>query len=151
MAVKGFFSVDGLEAYFEKLAKAGRDVDPAADKAVEAGGHVVFDDMLDRVPVASGDLKAHLEKTGKTAIQREGNFHFMEIGLLDLGTVKANYGKRGKRSPKKQYSQQFLYGIIQEFGKSNMAAQPYVRPAFDNNRARVKQAEIESLKASGML
>ena len=157
--MKGYFRVDGLEAYLEKLNAAGQNVDAAADRAVAAGGEVVFQTMLDRVPVDTGKLKAHLTETGRTPVQRQGNLHFMEIGLLDLGATGANYGGLRKGSKRKGstrrgthvYPREFLYGIIVEYGSSSMAAEPYVRPAFDNNHAKVKQAEIDALKESGVL
>jgi HK97 gp10 family phage protein len=149
--VKGFFSVKGLEEYLEKVVKAGQNIDTAAGRAVEAGAQVVFDNMLDRVPVDTGNLKAHLQATGKTELQHDGNLQFIEIGLLDLGAAKAGYAKPGKRSKRKTYPREFLYGVVLEYGKSNMAAQPYIRPAFDNNRSKVRNAEIEVLKASGAI
>ena len=151
MPVKGYFRVDGLEAYLEKLVQAGRDVDAAAEKAVEAGGQVVFDAMIKDVAVDTGGLKAHLQKTGKSEMQRSGNFHWIEIGLLDLGRTLAGYGERGKRSGRKQYLREWIRGIFLEYGTVHMAPRPYVRPAFDQNRSKVKQAEIDSLKKSGYL
>jgi HK97 gp10 family phage protein len=141
----------GIEEWLEAVVRAGQDVDAVADRMVEAGAEVIHQDLVNRVAVDTGALKSHLQQTGKGPVVREGNKHSIEIGLLDLGRVMPAYGTRGPRKGRKQYPREFLYGIILEYGSSSMAAQPYIRPAFDNNRAKEREAELQALRASGTI
>lgn len=121
----------GLSEYLEAIARSGLDVDAAAAKAVEAGGDVVLDAMLDKVPVLTGNLKAHLERT---PAQQDGNFIFVEVGLskdIDVETA--------------------IYGNVQEYGSGHMQAQPYIRPAFDENKGRVRATEKAALAEVGIV
>ena len=155
------FTLAGIEEYIAQLQAQGGLIDPAADRAVEAGAQVVFDEMINLCPVGGsedphpGALKAHLEQTGKGPVTQGPEGPSVEVGLLDLGATGERYGKRrvrkGRKHARNVYPREFLYGIVLEYGKHNMAAQPYVRPAFDNTQGAVIAAEVASLKESGIL
>ncbi len=131
MAVRGVLTTKGLEEWLEALVQAGKDVDASADHALEAGAEVALDGIQRRVPVLTGNLKEHL---AAGAPQQDGNFHSVEVGLLkgtDAETAR--------------------YGNVQEFGSANTPAQPYVRPAFDEDKKKILAAERESLQQDGIL
>lgn len=131
MVCRVSFSLKGFEEYLEKIAEAGRDVDAAADLANVAGGDVLLDGMLRRVARRTGNLAEHLECTTPKA---DGNFHYIEVGM-----------------PKKTDAETARYGNVQEYGSARMPAHPYIRPTFDEDKAKARKAQRESLKKSGVL
>jgi HK97 gp10 family phage protein len=131
MTVRFQMDLKGMAEYLEQIARAGKDVDAAAAKAVAAGGDVVHDSMLEKVPVLTGNLKSKLERTAPT---QDGNFISVEVGM--------------SRSTDAETA---IYGNVQEFGSATNKAQPYLRPAFDENKARVREAEKAVLKEEGFV
>jgi HK97 gp10 family phage protein len=96
-----------------------------------AGGQVLLQSMERRVPRDTGNLAKSLSVS---EVQQDGNLVYVDVGLLsDVDGETARYG------------------TAQEFGTSKMAAQPYVRPAFDEDGKRAKAAMRESLKERGTL
>jgi HK97 gp10 family phage protein len=131
MTVRFQMDLKGMAEYLEQIVQAGRDVDAAAAKAVAAGGDVVHGSMLDKVPVLSGNLKSKLERTEPT---QEGNFISVEVGMsknTDADTA--------------------IYGNVQEYGSATNPAQPYIRPSFDENKAKVRAAEKAVLQEEGFV
>jgi HK97 gp10 family phage protein len=131
MTVRGILTTKGLEEWLEAIVQAGKDVDASADKALSAGAAVALAGMQERVAVLTGNLQ---ETLAASEPQQDGNFHFVEVGLLrgvDADTAR--------------------YGNVQEFGSANMPAQPYVRPAIDEGKAAIRKAMRESLKEDGTL
>ena len=131
MPIKTRFVTKGFEEYYEALARAGEDIDAAADEALAAGGEVILEGMRRRVPKLTGNLLRHLECSQP---QQDGNLHFVDIGLLrgtDAETAR--------------------YGNVQEFGSSDMSAQPYVRPSFDEDMRAARLAMRKVFEAKGKL
>ena len=131
MAIRTKLTLKGMEQYLEAIAAAGANIDPAADRALAAGAELLKEGMIARAPEETGNLKSKIQ-AGEP--QQDGNFHFIEIGLLK-GTDKETA----------------RYGNAQEFGTANTSAHPYVRPTMDSDMARARKAMRESLKAEGML
>ena len=131
MVCRVSFKLKGFEEYLEKIAEAGRDVDAAADLANVAGGDVLLDGMLRRVPRRTGNLAEHLERT---APQVDGNFHYLEVGM-----------------PRKTDAETARYGNVQEYGSARTPAQPYIRPTFDQDKAKMRKAQRETLKKAGII
>lgn len=124
MPVRYKLETKGFSEYLERLVQAGKDIDLVADEALAAGGDVLLDGMIQRVPKDTGNLQDHLERSEP---EQDGNFHSVTVGLsksADAETAR--------------------YGNAQEFGTSSMAAQPYIRPAIDEDMksARAKMKEI---------
>jgi HK97 gp10 family phage protein len=130
MPTRAKLTLKGFDRYLEAIKEAGRDVDAAAARAVQAGGEVALNGMQERVPKDTHNLEEHLElQTG-----RDGNVHYAEIGLLkdtDADTAR--------------------YGNVQEFGSTTTAAQPYVRPTMDEDKNKIRKAMRESLEKDGLL
>ena len=138
MPIKSRLTTKGFEEYLEKIARAGRNVDAAADRALLAGGEILLDGMERRVPVGEAphdphpdNLKAHLELMGPV---QEGNFHYIDVGLgkdTDADTAR--------------------YGNVQEFGSATTPAQPYVRPTLDSDMGKARKAIKAELEESGTI
>lgn len=118
----------GLEEWLELLARAGKNVDAIAGKALLSGGELLLDGMRRRVPVDTHNLQNHLNLQGPS---QDGNFIFVEIGLMGADKDTARYGN------------------VQEFGSSSMAAQPYVRPTLDEDMKKARQKMLEVFQAEG--
>ena len=131
MVCRASFSLKGFEEYLEKIAKAGHDVDAAADQANVAGGDVLLDGMLRRVPRQTGNLAEHLERTEPKV---DGNFRYIEVGM-----------------PRKTDAETARYGNVQEYGSAHTPAQPYIRPTFDQDKAKARKAQKEALKKAGII
>ena len=119
----------GFEEYLENLARAGKDIDAITDRALRAGGEVLLQGMKRRVPKDTGNLEANLKIEGP---KKDGNFHYILVGLVNADGETARYG------------------TAQEYGTSSMAAQPYIRPTIDEDKAKAGKAMLEVFKDAGM-
>ncbi len=126
---KGSLSLAGLADYLEDLAAAAVDVDAAAQRALSAGGAVAVGEMDRLVPVDKGALKAHLAVSEPA---QDGNYSYVDVGILDADKEIA------------------IYGNVQEYGSSSVAAQPYIRPAL-KKKALIRKAMQASLKSEGFV
>lgn len=126
MTVRVKFSTKGFEEWLEKVQQAGMSVDLVTDKALDAGGQVLLEGMLRRVPRDTHNLANNLSVDGP---HQDGNFHYIEVGLnrqVDADTAR--------------------YGTAQEYGTSSMAAQPYVRPTLDEDMRKARTAMVNVFK-----
>lgn len=124
-------TTDGFKEYLEALAQKGKDIDAIADKALAAGGDVLAKGMRRRVPKDTHNLELHITCSKPV---RDGNFHFVYVGL-DRTTDRKTA----------------IYGNVQEFGSSDVSAQPFIRPALDEDMGKAKAAMRKVLKAEGAL
>ena len=126
--MRGSFSVSGLDEWLEALRQADANVEAVAAEAVEAGGQVLLAGMLSRVPVDTGNLRDHLTVDGPH--QEPNGEVWVEVGL-----------------PKKSTDAKTMrYGTVQEYGSAHTHAQPYIRPAFDSDRAKARKVMVDVLK-----
>jgi HK97 gp10 family phage protein len=131
MPVKSRLTTKGFEAYLEELARAGKAIDPITDTALLAGGEILVDGMHRRVAKDTENLDQHLGVEGPF---QEGNFHYVEVGLrrdTDADTAR--------------------YGNVNEFGSAKMAAQPFVRPALDEDLGKARAAMRDVFEQEGAL
>lgn len=131
MPIKTRLTTKGFEEYLEKIAQAGQDIDAIADEALAAGGAILLDGMQRRVPKDTHNLEEHLAVSEP---QRDGNFHYIDVGLLH-GT-DANTAR---------------YGGVQEFGSAHTPAQPYVRPTMDEDMGKARKAMRQVFKEKDIL
>jgi HK97 gp10 family phage protein len=120
MPVRYKLETKGFSEYLELLAQAGQDIDPVADEMLAAGGDVILAGMEERVPRDTGELASNLECSEP---EREGNFHSVTVGVSRdaPGDVQR-------------------YGGAQEYGWSDHAGQPYIRPAIDEEMKSARAA-----------
>jgi HK97 gp10 family phage protein len=124
MAKNPLIRLEGADA----LNKALRDVGARAGglvlrRAAEAGGAVIKQEAQRLAPVDEGDLR-----DGITA----------EPGRLQQGRAQINVGV-GKNE---------WYGKLVELGTEKMAAQPFLRPAFDTKAEEATEAVRDVLRDS---
>jgi HK97 gp10 family phage protein len=127
---KGFFKLTGFDEYLDKIALAGKDIDQAAENAVVVGGDVLKEGMQERAPKDEHDLENAIVRTEP---ERDGNFVFVEVGVIGANADITRYG------------------TAQEFGSSSMEAQPYVRSTVDRDAAKMRRAQRASLEKDGVL
>lgn len=123
MAVKGTITTKGFEEFLERIAAAGKNVDHAAATAVQAGADAAKAGMQRRAPKDTHNLEQHLVVDGP---HQDGNYVYAEVGLIGADADTARYG------------------TAQEYGTAVMQAQPYIRPALVEDKAKIRKAMRES-------
>ena len=125
MATRGRITTKGFEEYLENIAQAGLNVDQAADEILLAGAGVLEDGMHQRVAKDTHNLDEHIDVVGP---QQDGNYHFIEIGVIKADAETARYGN------------------AQEYGTSSMPAQSYIRPTMAEDASKARKAMRERAK-----
>ncbi len=131
MPVRSRITTKGFAEYLEKLARSGKDIDRVSAQALEAGGEILLRGMRRRVPKDTHNLEDHLVSAGP---YQEGNFVYVEVGLekdTDADTAR--------------------YGNVQEYGSAHTPAQPYVRPALDEDMKEARGAMRDVFEVEGVL
>jgi HK97 gp10 family phage protein len=119
MPIKTRITTKGFAEYLERVVKAGNDVDAVAGEALAAGGEILLSGMEQRVARDTGNLAENLECSEP---KQDGNFIYIEVGLLNPDADTARYGN------------------VQEFGSATTAAQPYIRPTLDSDMGKARAA-----------
>lgn len=122
------FVLKGLDEYLENLARAGADIDVAAERALMEGAKVIQEQMIADVPIDTGNLKDHIKIKGP---QRDANYIYVEVGVIHDKDFTDDETAR--------------YANSVEYGNSSMAAQPFIRPAFDKSKSAAVRAMKEVL------
>lgn len=133
MTTQGSFTLDGLNDYFEQLARAGEDVDAVAAEVIAEGGIEMQAEMQSLVPIDTGNLYEHIQMDGP---KQEGNFTFVDVGVIHVASQTDAETAR--------------YGNVMEYGSATTAAQPYIRPALKRKKGVVKQAMQKVLTRFGL-
>lgn len=142
MVTQGYFDLKGFGEYLEEIARAGQDIDAAAQRAIAKGADILEVEMESLVPIGDaakgdphpGNLLAHIKTKGPL---QEGNFSYAEVGVIhDLAYTDAETA---------------IYGNVQEYGSATNKAQPYIRPAIDSKRRTVMTTMKESLQEEGLI
>jgi len=123
MPIKTRITTQGFSEYLERLAKAGRDIDAVSDEALREGGEILLNGMRTRVPIDTHNLQQGLAVDGP---HQDGNFHYVEVGLVNADAETARYG------------------TAQEYGWSDHAGQPYIRPTLDGDMSKAR-AEMKKV------
>lgn len=134
MTTQGKLDLKGLEEYLEAIVRAGRDIDEAAASAVLAAAEVLQDGMQARVPVRTGNLRAHIRIKGPV---REGNETSCEVGVIHDKAFTDDDTAR--------------YGNAVEYGTAHTPAQPYIRPALAEDRSKARRAMRGALIEAGLI
>lgn len=133
-ALSSNFRYDGFTELYEKIEKAGRSVDEACKKAVNA-----------TLPIIEASTKAGAERhrdTGEVVnaievkeARQQGDYIYGSVGI-DLD----------------EHPEAFE-GVFQEYGDGHTPEfpDPFVRPAVDDNRKEIKSIIRKTLKQEGVL
>lgn len=111
-----------------------------ARQAVAAGAGVVRKAARDKAPVDSGNLKASLimKRVKETNLTEEYIVTPRKGRTRDVKAAKRGQGKLGKDA---------YYARFVEFGTVKAPAQPFMRPALEDNVQRATQAIADRLRA----
>ena len=122
------FNVQGIDEMLEALQLEAERVERNGPAAAMAGGKAAIDAMEKNVPVRTGGLKGHIKQKGPFYDSVDG--HHCDV----YPTGKDKHGERYE-----------TIGFVQEYGRSNMPAQPWMRPAVENNTEAIGNAMAEVL------
>ena len=132
-ALSAKFSVSGVEEFFEKIEKAGKNVDAACKKAIDAALPVIEKPMREGAERhrLTGDVVGALEV--KEAKQ-EGNYIY--------GTVGIDFDKHPEA----------FEAVFQEYGDGHSPEfpDPFIRPAVDDHVREINRTIKKTLQKEGM-
>ena len=133
-ALSASFSVSGVDELFRKIESAGKNIDTACKKAVEAA-----------VPIVQKSMTAGAERHRDTGdvvnaiealkAKQQGNYIYAAVGI-DLD-----------KHP------EAFEAVFQEYGDGHSPCfpDPFIRPAVDNNRKQINSTVKSTLKKEGVL
>ncbi|WP_373232105.1 HK97-gp10 family putative phage morphogenesis protein [Cohnella sp.] len=134
-ALRGGVSLglSGLDEYLKRIEQAGKNAEDAVIMAIEESCEIVRADM-----VAGAERHRNrgevVEAIAVSPVTKDGYVYSAAVGI-DLN----------------EHPEAF-HGIYQEYGDAHSPGfpDPFVRPAFDNNKNKVKKKQREILKREGM-
>ena len=135
--------VKGLRELGEAMRGLADDVNKkVARQAVAAGAKIVRDDARRRAPRDSGNLQAAvvMKNLGKTRLTARYVVATRSGKTADVKAGKAA-ARSGDASQRRAVGKDAFYGAFQEFGTVKAPAQPFMRPAFEENQ----QAAIDAM------
>lgn len=113
-----YIKMDGLDELRKKL-EAFSNPDPIVNKALEQAGEHLRGAIEESTPVRTGALKAAIVK----------------------GEVKDKRILVGPSQQGPAFRAHFL-----EFGTSRMSAQPFIRPAFEQQKSKIERIMAEEIR-----
>lgn len=125
--------LDDLKKAFDQLP--GKVGVKASSKAVREGAKVIQKAARAKVPVDTGNLKKSISV--KILNQKRDA---LEVAAL-IGPGAGYFSKRGKNAGKRVNDG--FYGFFVEYGTKDTKPQPFMRPAFDENRVAAQQAILD--------
>ena len=125
------FNFTGLDDIISTLGSMASDIDEKGPTAAMAGGRAAVAEMEKRVPVRTGGLKGHISIKGPFHTVADGYY----VDVYPTGTMKN--GKKRERYE--------TVGYVLEYGRSNMAARPWMRPAMEEGADAISEAMAAAL------
>ena len=118
MTLRAEFDFSGVAAQLDKITKAAK---AATRPVAQAGAQVLYEEVRARVPMSA---KPH--KSGKK-VYTPGNLRgaIYQAYAQDESSAEASYYRVSWNKSNA------FYGQFLEFGTAKMAAQPFLRPAYD--------------------
>jgi HK97 gp10 family phage protein len=107
----------------------------AASKAVREGAKIIQKAARANVPVDTGNLRRSISV--KVLNKRRDA---LEVAAI-IGPATGYVSKRGKNAGKKVGDG--FYGFFVEYGTKDTKAQPFMRPAYDENVQAAQQAIVD--------
>ena len=130
------FNFQGADELLKEFERMGADLSERGPAMAMAGGRAAVAEMEKRVPVRTGGLKGHIAIKGPFHTTMDGYY----VDVFPDGTKK-NGRKRERYA---------AIGYILEYGRSNMAARPWMRPAVeegaDASNEAMANARTDSLE-----
>ena len=123
MTLRAEFDFSGVAAQLDKITKAAQ---AATRPVAQAGAQVFYEEVRARVPMSA---KPH--KSG-TKFYTPGNLRraIYQAYAQDESSAEASYYRVSWNKSNA------FYGQFLEFGTAKMAAQPFLRPAYDAARSK---------------
>lgn len=125
------FNTMGVDELLRELEEHGRDVSEKLPEAALAGARAAVAEMQKRVPVRTGGLKAHIKIGEVHRTVAEGTY----VEVYPSGTKKS--GRKRERYE--------TVGYVLEYGRSNMPARPWMRPAVEEGADAIAEAMADVL------
>ena len=132
MAIRVQFKLNGLEEYLSNVNKVGNDIVQATKEAIEESVKPIVEEM--KVGAEPHILTSKVYNAIEaTPVKVDGNKIYSDVGINE---EKAKEGA--------------WTAVFQEFGSPHFPKSPFIRPAFDNNRSKIKSAQRKILKKWGV-
>ena len=121
------FNVVGMDELMADMQLEAERIDRNGPAAAMAGAEAAIDAMKKTVPVRTGGLKDHIKAKGPQHDLVDG--HFADV-------FPTGKNKRGERYE--------TIGFVNEYGRSNMPANPWMRTAMETEGDAIgeKMAEV---------
>lgn len=130
--------IEGIEEMMKNskaITKASMDV---LGKAALAGADIIRDDARSRAPQKSGNLKRGI--ISAITWERNTTVAFAGAGMdRNMNNIFVKYSKSGKR---------YYYPSSVEYGHKGAPPHPFLRPALDSNRTKIRKAVADVVKAA---
>lgn len=144
VAIRG---ANKLAGDFRALERAERG--PALRKGATAGAKVAQRAIQSRAPVRKGVLKRNIVLRS----QRSQSPGSQQTVVVRIRNVKKKYAgtkantRQGKAGKAYEAEGPAFYGRFIELGTKNMAAKPFMRPAFDAAESEISKAVEDAIAA----
>ena len=122
------FNIQGINEMIDVMKLEAERVDRNGPEAAMAGARAAIEAMEATVPVRTGGLKGHIKAKGPLYNSIDG--HHADV----YPTGKDKHGERYE-----------TIGFVQEYGRSNMPAQPWMRPAVETKGEAIGAAVADAL------
>lgn len=138
MNVKTSVKIDGIQELLRNCREVDQAVRDVLGEAVKAGADIVRDEARRRAPYKTGAL--HRGIKSEITWDKNKSKAFAGAGMdREMNDIFVKHTKDGKR---------YYYPASIEYGTPYAPAHPFLRPALDNNKARVKQVVGDKVKAA---
>lgn len=123
--------LSGIEEYLEKIKRAGNNVDEYVENAIDESAKIIYKD-IEKWAEKHKMTGAVLEGIRRTDVQKEGNNYFVDVGI-DTSLSPNSW-----------------HAVFVEYGTPTNPADPGIRPAFDNNKSKIKRIQRQVLAQGGV-
>lgn len=122
------FNAQGIDEIIDALQLEAERVERNGPAAAMAGARAAVEALEEPEPVRTGGLKGHIKAKGPFYNSVDG--HHADV----YPTGKDKHGERYE-----------TIGFVQEYGRSNMPAQPWMRPAVETKSDVIGAAIADAL------
>lgn len=122
------FKIEGLPELQKAIEAKRKEIGAVFEKDLNSGADAIVASAKSKAPVLSGNLRNAI---GKNEVwERNGKYSiYVGIAVNEVFTRADGW-----------------YARMQEMGTSKMKAQPYLRPAFNENKAQINNEIVSDLK-----